>query len=113
MAAAHPLMSFVAGPVPPMRDVLFAVEGDRAAVAGASKIARELGAVPFTIRKDKKALYHAFGAFTSPLLIVHFATAERLALEAGVPEGVDSEGDAANRKAYVGELFCERRSCGV
>ena len=85
VAAAHPLMSFVAGPAPPMRDVLFAVEGDRAAVAAARKMARELGAVPFTIRKDKKALYHAFSAFISPLLIAHFATAERLALEAGVP----------------------------
>jgi predicted short-subunit dehydrogenase-like oxidoreductase (DUF2520 family) len=86
VAAAHPLMSFVAGPVPPMRDVLFAVEGDRAAVTAASKVARDLGAVPFTIRKDKKALYHAFGAFTSPLLIAHFAAAEKLALVAGVPK---------------------------
>jgi predicted short-subunit dehydrogenase-like oxidoreductase (DUF2520 family) len=86
VGAAHPLMSFVAGPVPPLKDVLFAVEGDRAAVAAASKLARGLGAVPFTIRKDKKALYHAFGAFTSPLLIAHFATAERLAVEAGVPK---------------------------
>jgi predicted short-subunit dehydrogenase-like oxidoreductase (DUF2520 family) len=84
VAAAHPLMSFVAGSVPPMKDVLFAVEGDRAAVAAARKIARDLGAVPFTIQKDKKALYHAFGAFTSPLLVAHFATAEKLAAEAGV-----------------------------
>ena len=86
VAAAHPLMSFVAGPVPAMRDVLFAVEGDRAAVAVATTMARDMGGVPFTIRKNKKALYHAFGAFTSPLLIAHFATAERLALAAGVPK---------------------------
>jgi predicted short-subunit dehydrogenase-like oxidoreductase (DUF2520 family) len=86
IGAAHPLMSFVAGPVPSMQDVLFAVEGDRAAVSVASKIARNLGAVPFTIGKDKKVLYHVFGAFTSPLLIAHFATAEKLALAAGVPK---------------------------
>lgn len=86
VGAAHPLMSFVSGPVPPMHDALFAIEGDRAAVIAASQVARDLGGVPFTIRKDKKALYHAFGAFTSPLLIAHFATAERLAVGAGVPK---------------------------
>lgn len=86
VGGAHPLMSFVAGPAPSMDNVLFAVEGDRAAVAAATMIARDLGAVSFTIKKDKKALYHAFGAFTSPLLVAHLATAERLAREAGVPK---------------------------
>jgi predicted short-subunit dehydrogenase-like oxidoreductase (DUF2520 family) len=86
VGSAHPLMSFVTGPPPSLKDVLFAVEGDSRAVVAASRIARKLGGVPFRIDKKNKALYHAFGAFTSPLLIAHFATAETLAQAAGVPK---------------------------
>jgi predicted short-subunit dehydrogenase-like oxidoreductase (DUF2520 family) len=87
IGAAHPLMSFVAGPPPVLKDVLFAIEGDSKAATVATTIVRRLGGVPFRIKKKNKALYHAFGAFTSPLLVAHFATAEVLARAAGVPKG--------------------------
>jgi len=85
VAAVHPLMSFVAGEPPVLRDVLFSLEGDRTAVALAKRIVRGLEGVPFTIAKKHKPLYHAFGAFTSPLLMAHFAAAEAVAEKAGVP----------------------------
>lgn len=85
IASIHPLMSFVGGTPPSLQDVLFSVEGDRSAVAVARRIARDVGGLPFEISKRDKPLYHAFGAFTSPLLIAHLETAESLAVASGVP----------------------------
>ncbi len=85
VAALHPMMTFVRGASPSMKGVSFAVEGDPAAVEVARRIARRLGGNPFPIRKRDKTLYHAFGSFSSPLLIATLAMAERVALAAGVP----------------------------
>ncbi len=86
VAALHPMMSFVRGASPSMKGVPFAVEGDAAAVAVARRIARDLGGNVFPIRKRHKTLYHAFGAFASPLMIATLAMAEQVALAAGVPK---------------------------
>jgi len=76
VGALHPMMSFVRGASPSMKGVPFAVEGDAAAVAVARRIARDLGGNVFPIRKRHKTLYHAFGAFASPLMIATLAMAE-------------------------------------
>ncbi|MGH9531413.1 MAG: Rossmann-like and DUF2520 domain-containing protein [Terriglobales bacterium] len=86
VAALHPMMTFVRGAPPSMKGVPFAVEGDSAAVTVARHIARDLGGKAFPIRKRNKTLYHAFGAFASPLMIATLAMAERVALAAGVPK---------------------------
>jgi predicted short-subunit dehydrogenase-like oxidoreductase (DUF2520 family) len=39
---------------------------------------------PFSIRKDQKGAYHAWGMFASPLLTALLAATERVALAAGV-----------------------------
>jgi predicted short-subunit dehydrogenase-like oxidoreductase (DUF2520 family) len=84
VASVHPLMTFVPGSIPSLKSVPFAVEGDATAVRAARRIVRDLGAQAFTIRKQHKAAYHAWGAFTSPLLVAMLVTAERLGRSAGL-----------------------------
>lgn len=83
VAAAHPMMSFV-GDVPDLRGLAWSVEGDARAVRTASAIIGGLGGRAFKIDKRSKPLYHAFGAFLSPLLVVHLEAAAELAREAGL-----------------------------
>jgi len=84
VASVHPLMTFVHGSMPSLSGVPFAVEGDADAVKAARGIVRDLGGEAFTIRKQHKAAYHAWGAFSSPLLVAMLVTAEQLARDAGV-----------------------------
>lgn len=84
VASVHPLMTFVSETSPSLAGVPFAIEGDAAAAKTARKIAKDLGAVPFAIRKQNKSAYHAWGAFSSPLLVAALATAEQVARIAGL-----------------------------
>lgn len=83
VAAAHPLMTFVRRSRPAMAGIPFAIEGDAAAVRAARRMVRDLGGMVFAIRPQDKALYHAWGAFASPLLIALLSTAEQVAMAAG------------------------------
>ncbi|HWZ42929.1 MAG TPA: DUF2520 domain-containing protein [Candidatus Saccharimonadales bacterium] len=83
-ASVHPMMTFVAGVTPRLHGVPFGIEGDRAAVAAARRIVRDLGAAPFAVKKETKVLYHALGSFSSPLLVATLATAERVGRAAGL-----------------------------
>jgi predicted short-subunit dehydrogenase-like oxidoreductase (DUF2520 family) len=68
VASAHPLMTFVPGVTPSLSGVGFAVEGDAAAVRVVQRIIVAMGGKVFPIRKQDKAMYHAWGTFVSPLL---------------------------------------------
>ena len=70
--------------MPSLRGVPFALEGDPAALRVARRIVRDLGAEAFSISKNRKPAYHAWGAFTSPLLIALLVTAEKVARAAGL-----------------------------
>lgn len=85
VASLHPMMTFVPGVRVRMAKVPFAVEGDRRAVNQARRIVRDLKARVFPIPKANKPLYHAFGSFSSPMVIAILAMAERIAAAAGVP----------------------------
>lgn len=85
VASAHPMMTFVPGRRPQWSGVPFDIEGDKAAVAAAHKIANALGANPYRIEKRNKTLYHAFGSFASPLVIALMSAMEQVAESAGVP----------------------------
>lgn len=85
VASAHPLMSFVQGRKPLWQEVAFAIEGDARSVRTAFEIARGLGGRPFEILKKNKALYHAFGAFASPLVVALMSSMEAVAEAAGIP----------------------------
>jgi predicted short-subunit dehydrogenase-like oxidoreductase (DUF2520 family) len=85
VASLHPMMTFVRSSAPSLAGVGFAVEGDAPMVRLASAIVRDLGGCVFPIRKKAKPLYHAWGAFASPLLIMELALAEHVAKAAGIP----------------------------
>lgn len=85
VASAHPMMTFVPGQTPEMPGVVWTIEGDPPAVRAARAVVHALGGQALKIDRRHKPLYHAFGAFLSPLLVVHLVTAARLAVKAGVP----------------------------
>ncbi|HXM64975.1 MAG TPA: DUF2520 domain-containing protein [Terriglobales bacterium] len=84
VASVHPLMTFASRSVPSLKGVPFAVEGDAAAVRMARRIVRDFGGEAFPIRKQHKSAYHAWGAFTSPLLVATLVTGEQMARAAGL-----------------------------
>ena len=84
VASVHPLMTFVEASRPGLAGVAFAVEGDSQAVRVARKMVRQLRGRAYSIRKQDKAAYHAWGTFASPLLTALLATTEQVARLAGV-----------------------------
>jgi predicted short-subunit dehydrogenase-like oxidoreductase (DUF2520 family) len=84
VASLHPLMTFVRGSRPSLREVPFAIEGSQKAVRVSRAIVRNLRGRPLTIRKEQKEAYHAWGTFASPLLTALLAASERVAVAAGV-----------------------------
>lgn len=84
VASVHPMMSFVRGVRPELSGVTFAIEGDEAARRIARQIVRKWKARTVEIRKQDKALYHAWGAFLSPLIVAELATSEKVAARVGI-----------------------------
>ena len=86
VGSAHPMNSFVPTTKADLRGVPFAVEGDARAVRAAMQMAKALGADAFRIAPKSKVLYHAMGAFASPLLVSTLYAGERVGQAAGVRE---------------------------
>jgi predicted short-subunit dehydrogenase-like oxidoreductase (DUF2520 family) len=84
VASIHPMMTFVRDARPELAGVTFAIEGDARAARLARRVALDLGGRAAAIQARHKPLYHAFGAFTSPLVIATLAAAERVAQKAGL-----------------------------
>jgi predicted short-subunit dehydrogenase-like oxidoreductase (DUF2520 family) len=84
VASVHPLMTFVKGSRVGFAGIPFAIEGDAAAVRVAKEIARDLGGNAYSVSKQDKAAYHAWGTFASPLLTALLATTEDVAGLAGI-----------------------------
>ena len=85
VASLHPLMTFVPGVDQSFAEVPFAVEGDAAAIRRARQVVRDLEGTISLLPKSKKPAYHAWGAFTSPLLLTLLVTSEQVAKLAGIP----------------------------
>jgi predicted short-subunit dehydrogenase-like oxidoreductase (DUF2520 family) len=64
--------------------VPFAIEGDAAAVRVGRRIVKDLKGSPYLIQKKTKVAYHAWATFVSPLFTALLATAEQVAVAAGV-----------------------------
>ena len=86
VGSMHPMMSFVRGAQTALWGVWFGIEGDAKAVRAARAIARNLGGNVMAVKKAAKPLYHAFGAFASPLLIATLALGERVGRRAGLSD---------------------------
>jgi predicted short-subunit dehydrogenase-like oxidoreductase (DUF2520 family) len=83
-ASVHPLMTFVRGSHPSLVGVPFALEGDAPATRLARRIVRDLGGESFALSASRKATYHAWATFTSPLWLAFLVTLEDAAKAAGL-----------------------------
>ncbi|MGH9522089.1 MAG: Rossmann-like and DUF2520 domain-containing protein [Terriglobales bacterium] len=86
VGSMHPMMSFVRGAQTPLWGVWFGIEGQPKAVRAARSIVRNLGGEAMAVKKSAKPLYHAFGAFASPLLVATLTLGERVGRRAGLSE---------------------------
>ena len=84
VASVHPLMTFVLGSHPSLAGVPFALEGDATAMRLARRIVRDLGGESFALPAARKAAYHAWATFTSPLWLAFLVTLEDAARVAGL-----------------------------
>ncbi|MBZ5657207.1 MAG: DUF2520 domain-containing protein [Acidobacteriia bacterium] len=84
IASVHPLMTFVPGSRPSLAGVTFALEGDAAATRLARRVVRDLGGETFVLPAARKAAYHAWATFTSPLWLAFLVTLEEAARVAGL-----------------------------
>jgi predicted short-subunit dehydrogenase-like oxidoreductase (DUF2520 family) len=82
-ASVHPVMSFPTHTPVSLQGVSFGVEADPATRRILNAIVLRLGGHPFAIQADSKALYHAVGVLSSPLLVSHLAAAQEVAALAG------------------------------
>jgi predicted short-subunit dehydrogenase-like oxidoreductase (DUF2520 family) len=83
-ASVHPGMTFVRQSIPLLAGVPFGVEGDAAAVRLAKGVIRDLGGTAHAIKAENKVLYHAFGAFASPMVIALMTALETVGRAAGI-----------------------------
>jgi len=68
----------------PLAGVPFALQGDARACRAARRLLRVLRGIPFMLHERDKPLYHAFGVFTSPLLIAVLTAAAETGAAAGL-----------------------------
>ena len=113
VAAVHPVMTFAANTIPNLDGVPFGLEGDAAAVRLAKRIVRDLGGVPVEVRKENKVLYHALGAFASPMLIALMAALEEVGAAAGFEPAEVENHRGPSASANAGKLPRTGRSGGV
>jgi predicted short-subunit dehydrogenase-like oxidoreductase (DUF2520 family) len=83
VASVHPVMSFATRVPVSLQGVPFGVEADPAARRNLNAIVRQVGGRPFAVEAANKALYHAVGVLSSPLLVSHLAAAHEAAALAG------------------------------
>jgi predicted short-subunit dehydrogenase-like oxidoreductase (DUF2520 family) len=82
VGSVHPLMTFPTRAPVTIQGVSFAVEADPASSRVLNRLIRRIGGHPFAIKAANKALYHAVGVLSSPLLVSHLAAAFEAAAHA-------------------------------
>jgi predicted short-subunit dehydrogenase-like oxidoreductase (DUF2520 family) len=83
VASVHPVMSFATRVPVSLQGVPFGVEAEPAGRRILNAIVRQVGGRPFAVGDGSKALYHAVGVLSSPLLVSHLAAAHEVAMLAG------------------------------
>jgi predicted short-subunit dehydrogenase-like oxidoreductase (DUF2520 family) len=83
VGSVHPVMSFPTRTPIPLQGVPFGIEADASSRRILNAIVRQIGGRPFAIKAASKALYHAVGMLSSPLLVSHLAAAQQAASLAG------------------------------
>lgn len=87
VGSIHPLQTFTQPQAgrERMREILFAVEGNRQARRQASQLARAVGGYPVAISSRHKALYHAAAALACGHQLALMDAAARIFVRAGMP----------------------------
>jgi predicted short-subunit dehydrogenase-like oxidoreductase (DUF2520 family) len=83
VASVHPVMSFATRVPVSLQGVPFGVEAEASSRRILNAIVRQAGGRPFAVEAASKALYHAVGVLSSPLLVSHLAAAHEAAGLAG------------------------------
>jgi predicted short-subunit dehydrogenase-like oxidoreductase (DUF2520 family) len=83
VASVHPVMSFATRVPVSLQGVPFGVEAEAAGRRILNAIVRQVGGRPFGVEAGSKALYHAVGVLSSPLMVSHLAAAQEAAVLAG------------------------------
>jgi predicted short-subunit dehydrogenase-like oxidoreductase (DUF2520 family) len=83
VASVHPVMSFPTRTPVPVQGVPFGIEADPTTRRVLNALVRRIGGRPFAIKAENKALYHAVGVFSSPLLVSHLVAAQQAGELAG------------------------------
>jgi predicted short-subunit dehydrogenase-like oxidoreductase (DUF2520 family) len=83
VASVHPVMSFATRAPVSLQGVPFGVEAEATVRRILNGIVRQVGGRPFAVESASKALYHAVGVLSSPLLVSHLAAAHEAATLAG------------------------------
>lgn len=105
IASVHPVMSFPTRRVVPLARVMFGVEAQAAARRELFALVRQLGGIPFAVKAEGKALYHAAGVMASPLLVSALAAAMEMARLAGLDEKTSEAWVRALAEATMGNVF--------
>lgn len=106
IASVHPVMSFPTRRVVPLAGVMFGVEAREAAVRrDLSALVRQLGGVPFSVKGQGKALYHAAGVMASPLLVSALVAAMETARLAGLDGTTSTAWVRALAEATMANVF--------
>jgi predicted short-subunit dehydrogenase-like oxidoreductase (DUF2520 family) len=106
IAAVHPAMSFPTRRRVPLKGVMFGVEAKDAAVRQELyALVRRIGGVPFMVKAETKALYHAAGIFASPLLVAELTAAMEAAELAGLDKKTAARWVRALAEATVKNVF--------
>lgn len=79
--AIHPLQTFSERSSPPLEGIVFAIQGEPRAQRAGRRIARAVGGIAVTLRRDTKAAYHAAGTFASPFVLVIIECAMRILMD--------------------------------
>ena len=97
LASAHPNLSFAdpEGAAARFPGTPCGIEGDVEAVAVIETILRDLGALPFRIASERKALYHAAAVFSNNFATVCQAIARAAWKDAGVPDEIAADLNAS------------------
>lgn len=86
-ASIHPMMSFPTRRPVALRGVRFGVEaGDPATQRQLFRVVRQLGGLPFAVKGEAKALYHAAAMCGSPLLVALLAAGVEAMRAAGISQ---------------------------
>lgn len=106
IAAVHPVMSFPTRAVVSLAGVMFGIESqDATARRELSALVRRIGGLPFAVKAESKALYHAAGVMASPLLVSTLAAAVETARLAGLDEPTATAWVRALAEATAANVF--------